>query len=379
MISDNEQPQDSALSSQAPVEVRPEETARKIAVVGEIPFAGSRVARALARRGLAVRVLCPDSAAEQAVLRACAPEGTVAAGAEPQAGIEVVHGDLDSNVEIVKALGGAGGACFVSPVTMAGRAYRPWQHLEDIRRFMAAALVAKIRKVVYHSALGAHARAASCALRDAAAAEETAKVWAAGAEALAASPSFKYYVARTGPLMGPADGFLSEIVRKAKTGLPFMGVLGYGSTLVQPLHVDDFAQCCARFFSEQPEELEAGRYSLAGPDTKTLLELLDMALARLGRKKMKFHAPLFVLGAIAALSPRREPVASGNSQPGSRGGISAPPRAVGLRERLSLLFDVFVAERNDASRLLGPAAALLTLKQTQEEVLAAHISPALPC
>ena len=81
-----------------------------------------------------------------------------------------------------------------------------------------------------------------------------------------------------------------------------------------------------------------------------------------------------VLGALAALSPRRPPATSGKPRSGSRGGIESSSEPVGLRERLSMLFDVFVTEHNDAPRLLGPGETLLTLKQTQEEVLAAAAS-----
>jgi len=371
VTSDNEQPltaphsgpgaQDSGLPGPTPVEVEPEEPARRIAIVGEIPFAGSRVARALVRHGLAVGVLCPDSAAEQAVLRACAPGDAASPHVEPQARIEAVHGDLDSSAALAAVMHGADGACFISPVTMSGRAFRPWQHLHDVQQFVEAAQAAGVRKVVYHSALGAHVKAASRTLRDAAAAEEAVKAGATNAKQEAKNSLFRYYLARSGLLMGPADGFLSALIRSAKTSSPFAGVLGYGSTLVQPLHVDDFAECFARFFLERPEELEAGRYALAGPEIRTLLQLQDMALLRLGRTKLKYHAPLFVLGALAALSPRRAPVAGGKSE------------AVGLRERVSLLFDVFVTEHNDAPRLLGPGETLFTLKQTQEEVLAAAI------
>lgn len=414
-------PQDSVLPSQAAVEVKPEAAVCKVALVGEITFAGSRVARALAQHGFAVRVLCPDPAAEQAVLKAATSPprsssppregvGGGEPGVEPQANIEVVLGSLDSPEALAEVMRGVDRAGFVSPITMAGRAHRPCQHLQDVRLFIAAAQQAGVRKVVYHSALGALPKAASRALRDAAAAEEVVKAGAAsaaqttsptsshGGEGAGAESLFTYYLARTGPLMGPADGFLSAFVKNAKSRAPFVGVMGYGSTLVQPLHVDDFARCFARFFlpgrssgpstgpedrpAEGPEELEGGRYALAGPEIRTLLELQDMALARLGRVKLKFHAPLFVLAAMAALSPAGAPVTSGKlpaySSPragggnGKRGGIAALPEAVGLRERVSLLLDLFATEHNDAPRLLGPSRTMLTPKQTQEELLSAE-------
>lgn len=346
----------------------------KVAVVGEIPFAGSRVARALVRRGLAARVLCPGQGAERTVLDACAAGATASAGAAAGPGtavglgsVETVRGDVGSDNALAEALAGASGACFVTPVTMAGRAYRPRRHVEDVQRFVEAAQKSGVGKLVYHSALGAHAKAASRALQDAAAAEEAVR-----------AARCKCYLARTGPLMGRGDGFLSEIVRSVTSRWPLAAVLGYGDTVVQPLHVDDMARCFARFLLDRPEDLEAGRYSLAGPDTATLLGLHDMAASRLGRRKLRFHAPLFVLRALAVFS-REDAPDEGGLEPGACAlchGAAVPgpglrPRRACLGERVNLLFDVFSAEHNDAPRLLGIGEELAKLRETQEEVLSA--------
>jgi len=303
----------------------------KVAIVGEIPFAGSRVVWALLHRGLAARVLCPDEKAEQTALDAAA--------AHPGApgGVEVVRGDLGSPAALAQVLEGAGGACFVSPITLAGRMYRPASHPQDVTRFVEAALAAGVQKLVYHSALGAHAKAVSRTLREAAMAEDTVK-----------TAKCKTYVARTAPLMGPGDRFLTEIVGTALKPMPFACVLGYGSTAVQPLHVYDMARCFARFYDDRPEALQPGRYSLAGPETTTLLDLLDAVSARVGHGKLKFHAPLFVLELLGALR---------------KGSESA--------ERVNLLFDTFQAEHNDAVRLLGEGGTLATIEQAQRDILSA--------
>ncbi|MCY3023359.1 MAG: NmrA family NAD(P)-binding protein [Planctomycetota bacterium] len=313
------------------------EMPRRIAVVGEIPFAGRALVRALVRRSLPVRVLCPDEQADQAtrsagevqVVPETWPKGTLA--------VEVARGDLDSPTALAAVLEGAYGACLLSPITMDGRVYRAQQHLEDVRRFVQAAQNAGVQKLVYHSALGAHVKALSLTLRAAAAAEEVIR-----------PAQCRSYLVRTGPLVGPGDGFLSNIVDAVRRPSPSVIVWGYGSTTVQPLHVDDMGRCMARLLVDKPEELQPGRYSLAGPETVTLLELLDRAAARLGRSKLRFHIPLFVLRLAVLVNPSQ-----------------------GFRERVDLLFDGFCAEHNDAPRLLGPGDELVPLKQTLDALLAA--------
>ena len=93
--------------------------------------------------------------------------------------------------------------------------------------------------------------------------------------------------------------------------------------------------------------MSPGYYSLAGPEALTLLDLLDIASERAGRMKFKFHVPLFVLQLMTSLN-----------------------RAEGFKERVSLLYDTFFTEHNDAPKLLSPGESLITPKQAQEEILA---------
>ncbi|HYG76989.1 MAG TPA: NmrA family NAD(P)-binding protein [Planctomycetota bacterium] len=322
-----EAPRSGALPEQ-PVEVKPDEPARKIAIVGEIPFSGRALAHALLKEGFAVRVLCPDEPAEVAALSA-KPAG--------QSGsIETVRGALDSAKAIEGALEGAYGVCFLSPITMKGRMYRSAQHVEDVRRLATAAQNGAIRKLVYHSALGAHPESQSLALRQAAEAEE-----------IIHGAKCEDFRVRTGPLMGRGDGFLSEILNTVRSPNPILRVWGYGSTTVQPIHVDDMAQCLTRIFSNQPEELQPGYYCLGGPEITTLLDLMDNAAARLSRAKLKIHIPLFVLKMMSSMNQ--------NST---------------FREQVNLLFDGFYTEQNDALKLLSPGRQLVTPRQAQEEILA---------
>ncbi|HEY3323330.1 MAG TPA: NmrA family NAD(P)-binding protein [Planctomycetota bacterium] len=325
--------------AEAPVEVKPV-LQRKVAVVGEIPFSGKAFVAALVQQGLAARVLCPDQAAEDAVMRASPPADTAAAALEARTEavptVEVVRGDLDSAEAVASVLQGAYGVCFLSPVTLGGRMYRSATHLQDVQLLVRAAENSAIRRLVYHSTLGAHPQSMSLAMRQAAQAEE-----------IIHACKCEDYRVRTGPLMGRGDGFLSQIVQAVTSPPPVMCVLGYGDTRLQPLHVNDLGRCISRIFRDQPDDLRPGYYCLAGPETCSEMELLDSAGERLGRSKLRIHIPLFVLRLITSWR-------KGN----------------GFKERVNLLFDNFYTEQNDAPLLLSPGSQLISVRQAQEEVLA---------
>lgn len=307
-------------NAEAPTEVKPD-VARAIAIVGEIPFAGRAVARALMEHGVAARVLCPDEESELAI-----------SSLPGQERAEIIKGCIESEESIGKVLAGSGGVCFISPVNMHGRMYRGAEHLEDVKRVLHSAELLLLRKFVYHSSVGADEKALSKALRDAFAAEEL----------LSKSRCEDYFI-RTGPLMGPGDRFLSEFAESAHRASPVMTIVGYGGAQVQPLHVDDFAKAIARIFAGSQETLRNGKYQLVGNELHTLMELADAALAISRRRKLKIHAPKFALQLVAALT-----------------GSSA------IRERVALENDILATDKNEFPRLMGDDVALKGVREVQE-------------
>ncbi len=308
----------------SPSEVKPD-APRKVAIVGEIPFSGRALAKAVCDAGMVARVLCPDSAVE-AGLKALPMLSS----------LEIVEGNLGNPTAVSSALEGVYGVCFVSPIGMTGRMYRSEEHLDDVRNVILAAETHALRKLVYHSAVGASLSAHARALQDAAVAEE-----------LLTKSRCEDYRIRSGPLMGKGDNFLSEIVAKARAAGPFMTVLGYGGTLVQPLFVEDFARWMAQLFTPSSDGAQNGVQALAGPETLSLLELTDSALELLHRNKVKFHAPLSVLKLLASVS--------GNFK---------------FRERVRLLDDAFALEQNDSSSNLGIGRKLVAPIDVQREMVA---------
>ena len=69
--------------------------------------------------------------------------------------------------------------------------------------------------------------------------------------------------------------------------MPVFVVPGDGQYLVQPIHVDDFAQICLRAARRDADEMT----DAAGPDTMTYEQLVRAVRDALGRRTPILHAP----------------------------------------------------------------------------------------
>lgn len=308
---------------------------RKIAVCGEMPFAGKALVKALLEKGFAVRALCPDEKTELAIRSV--------ANAETGARLEIVPGGLDSDVRVAELMsGGVYGAALVSPVGLQGRLYRSKEHLEDVKRVAQAAEKAALRKLVYHSSTSAHPESRARSLSDAAMGESIIK-----------ESRCEDFVIRTPPLMGRNDGLIQPAIERIRSGSLFMSIWGYGGTVLTPLHADDFARCILRVFVDEPHELQPNVYLAAGPERTSPLDLYDAASEKLGTFRIKFHLPLFILRMLA----------------GAQGGTFA--------EGVELLFELDEDRRNpqrmDTETLLGRGAKLANVGQTVDEIMGTSV------
>ena len=208
---------------------------------------------------------------------------------------------------------------------------------EDVRRVIEAVRKSELKRFVYHSSVCADPNSQSRALSQAAEAEGIVSSLKCSMISGCASSV----------LMGRGDGFFpAGMVETAKAPNPVMGILGYGGTMIQPVHVDDMARCVTALF--QNGGLPPGVVNVAGPEITTPLELIDSFLDKLGRVKLKLHAPLFVLKLLTAAGASAE-----------------------FKEKINLLFEIFCTEHNDSFKLLGSTGKLLTPRQSLDEMLSA--------
>jgi uncharacterized protein YbjT (DUF2867 family) len=148
-------------------------------------------------------------------------------------------------------------------------------------RLVQAAERAGVEHFVFFSALNATSHNRTRFLRAKALAEQA--VREAGIAHTILAPSIVY---------APGDPFLSMLERLSL--LPVMPVSGRGRARYQPIWADDVADCVMRVLDgpggEAPAR-DAARYELAGPDTLTYTEIVQMALRALDRDRPLVHVP----------------------------------------------------------------------------------------
>jgi NADH dehydrogenase len=217
------------------------QAARRVFITGGTGFVGRAVIQALRAEGYAVRCL-------------------VRRGSEPDlrgfGAIERVEGDVMARQTLDDGLAGCDALV----------------HLVGIIR-------ERVRRYLHMSALGTRAGARSRYHRT---------KWAAE-EAVRSSP-LPWTIFRPSIVYGPGDEFVT-MLRGMIEGLPVVPVIGSGRQRLQPVPVAQVAQGFARALAL--EATVKHTYDVGGPDAVSMVELLDMIAAALGRRRrLKVHVPI---------------------------------------------------------------------------------------
>jgi uncharacterized protein YbjT (DUF2867 family) len=147
-------------------------------------------------------------------------------------------------------------------------------------RLVQAAQRAGVKRFVFFSALGASTRSRSRLMR-AKAIGERAVVESSLAHTVFA-PSFVF---------SPSDAYLRLLGRMSL--LPVMPVPGSGQAPFQPMWTEDVADCILAALPGGPASAEAdgARYELAGPETLTHQEIVEIALRSFRRRRPIVNVP----------------------------------------------------------------------------------------
>jgi NADH dehydrogenase len=163
-------------------------------------------------------------------------------------------------------------------------------HTEGTINVVEAAAAAGVRRYLHMSALGTRPTARSRYHRT---------KWLAE-EAVRASP-LPWTIFRPSIIYGPGDGFVSLLARMLR--LPVVPVLGGGRQRLQPVPVGQVADGFARALARDGSVKQT--YEVGGPDAVSMVELLDLIGAALGRRRvLKIHVPLGFIGPMTHLLHR---------------------------------------------------------------------------
>jgi uncharacterized protein YbjT (DUF2867 family) len=164
-------------------------------------------------------------------------------------------------------------------------------HTQGTINVLEAAATTGVRRYVHMSALGARAGARSRYHRT---------KWAAE-EAVRASP-IPWTIFRPSIIYGPADQFVNMLAAMVRR-YPVVPVIGTGVQRLQPVPVEQVAEAFARAIGLEATVKHV--YEVGGPDAVTMLELLDLIGAALGRPRVrKVHVPIGLIRPLARLLHR---------------------------------------------------------------------------
>jgi uncharacterized protein YbjT (DUF2867 family) len=248
-----------------------------VTVFGGTGFLGRQVVRALAKRGMRIRV---------AVRNPGAGYRLPLMGVVGQ--IEVVQANLRSPVSLSRALDGAE-ACvnLVGLLYESGRQRFQSVHAMGARNLAEAAAQRGVQRFVQVSAIGADTNSPS----------KYARTKAMGEEAVvAAIPNAA--ILRPSILFGPDDDFFNRFASMAALS-PALPLVGGGETRFQPVFVGDVASAVTTAATQSG--YAGGVYELGGPAVYTMRELMELVCRETGRRPLLLPIPFPIAGAIGTV------------------------------------------------------------------------------
>ncbi len=198
--------------------------------------------------------------------------------------VQIALGDLSDPLSFRHALRGVDTVVHLASVIRD----QPNGSIEELAgvatwRLVRAAERAGVQRFVFFSALGASPRSPARLMRAKAIAERA-----------VLESSLRHTVFAPSVVYSPGDPFLRRLQRMSL--LPVMAMSGSGRTAFQPIWAEDVADCVLSALPGGP--LAAGRqgarYELAGPETLTHQEMVEIALGSFRRRRpiVKIPTPL---------------------------------------------------------------------------------------
>ena len=245
-----------------------------VTVFGGSGFVGGQVVRALAKKGLRVRVAVRNPGLGYR-LRMLGDVGQ----------IEVVQANVRMPASLTRALDGAEGCVnLVGVMHERGRQKFQSVHGMGARNIAEAARAAGVSRLIHISAIGADAESPAKYARTKAMGE------AAVREVMPSAT-----ILRPSIVFGPEDDFFNRFARMA-VSLPALPLIGGGSTRFQPVFVGDVANAVAACLLST--ETVGKTYELGGPAVFTFKALMELLSAEIGRKPILAPVPFGVASLI---------------------------------------------------------------------------------
>jgi NADH dehydrogenase len=199
--------------------------------------------------------------------------------------VQIALGDLSDHLSFRHALRGVDTVVHLASVIRD----QPAGSIEELAgvatwRLVRAAERAGVKRFVFFSTLGASTRSRARLMRAKAVAEKAVM-----------GSSLSYTVFAPSVVYAPGDPFLRLLERMSL--LPVMMLSGSGHVPFQPIWADDVADCVISALpgGRLAEEADGARYELAGPETLTYEDIVQIALRSFGRRRPIVHIPVALI------------------------------------------------------------------------------------
>ena len=198
--------------------------------------------------------------------------------------VQIALGDLGDHLSFRHALRGIDTVVHLASVIRD----QPGGSIEELAgvatwRLVQAAERAGVQRFVFFSTLGASTRSRARLMRAKAIAERA--VVESTLEHTVFAPSIIY---------SPSDPYLTLLQRMS--WLPVMPIPGSGQAAFQPIWAEDVADCVLAALPGRPADADSvgARYELAGPETLTHQQIVEIALGSFHRERRILKVPVRV-------------------------------------------------------------------------------------
>jgi uncharacterized protein YbjT (DUF2867 family) len=256
-----------------------------ILVTGGTGFVGQVLIRHLVSMGFQVRTLLRPSPHSPKLPRGVAVEAVIC-GLKDERGLRAAL----KGVDVVFHLAGA--------ERKGSQADLMGVDIEGTRTIASVAADAGVERFFYLSHLGADRASAYAVLKS-----------KAIAESYITHSGVPYTIFRSAALFGPGDQFTTELVRMLRISPGIFMLPGDGSSVLQPLWVEDLVTCMT--LAMEDSSMAGQTYAVGGPEFLTFRQIVDtlMAITRTRRWIVEVSPPyLRVLSVLFENSFRNFPL-----------------------------------------------------------------------
>jgi len=243
-----------------------------VLVTGATGFVGSHLTSELLRQGCRIRVLVREPRAYSG------------------RGAEVVQGDVTDPRSLANSCRGVNTVVhLVAVIREKGRETFRQINYQGTVNILKASENSGVRRFIYLSALGATDNPGFKYARSKWEAEEAVR-----------SSEIDWTIIRPSLIYGKGFGFFNRLIQALRMSPPFIApVPGTGSTLFQPIAVEDVISCILRAIED--DGFVRGVYEVGGPNHVSYTEMVDTLLGVLGQRRVKVPVPLGLMKLVAPL------------------------------------------------------------------------------